>query len=115
MANFFRMILGLALLPACWGAGRTLMDAVVAAAGGADAFSVETFSLLGGMAAFVLCWFAIPHPVRTYVLGHELTHALWGLAFGAVPTKVRVTERGGWADDKRSETAMEDRKKQGYF
>lgn len=27
----------------------------------------------------------------------------------------RVTERGGRADDRRSETAMEDRKKQGYF
>ena len=27
----------------------------------------------------------------------------------------RTTERGGWADDKRAETAMEDRKKQGYF
>lgn len=27
----------------------------------------------------------------------------------------RVTERGARADDKRSETAMEDRKKQGYF
>ena len=27
----------------------------------------------------------------------------------------RVTERGGRADDKRSEAAMEDRKKAGYF
>ena len=27
----------------------------------------------------------------------------------------RVTERGGRADDKRSETSMEDRKKAGYF
>jgi sulfate adenylyltransferase subunit 2 len=27
----------------------------------------------------------------------------------------RVTERGGRADDKRSEAAMEDRKLQGYF
>ena len=27
----------------------------------------------------------------------------------------RVTERGGRSDDKRSEAAMEDRKKQGYF
>ncbi len=27
----------------------------------------------------------------------------------------RVTERGGRADDRRSETAMEDRKKHGYF
>lgn len=28
---------------------------------------------------------------------------------------MRITERGNRADDKRSETAMEDRKKQGYF
>jgi sulfate adenylyltransferase subunit 2 len=27
----------------------------------------------------------------------------------------RATERGGRADDKRSEAAMEDRKKEGYF
>jgi sulfate adenylyltransferase subunit 2 len=27
----------------------------------------------------------------------------------------RVTERGSRADDRRSEAAMEDRKKQGYF
>ncbi len=30
-------------------------------------------------------------------------------------TYARTTERGGRADDKRAETAMEDRKKQGYF
>ena len=28
---------------------------------------------------------------------------------------MRLTERGNRSDDKRSETAMEDRKKQGYF
>jgi sulfate adenylyltransferase subunit 2 len=27
----------------------------------------------------------------------------------------RVTERGGRSDDRRSEAAMEDRKRQGYF
>jgi sulfate adenylyltransferase subunit 2 len=27
----------------------------------------------------------------------------------------RVTQRGGRSDDKRSDTAMEDRKRQGYF
>ena len=30
-------------------------------------------------------------------------------------TAARVTERGSRADDKASEAAMEDRKKQGYF
>jgi len=64
-------------------------------AGGAEGFSPEALSLLGGIAAFALCWLAIPHPVRAYVLGHELTHAIWGMAFGAMPSKLRVSEAGG--------------------
>jgi sulfate adenylyltransferase subunit 2 len=30
-------------------------------------------------------------------------------------TSLRITERGGRADDRSSETAMEDRKRDGYF
>jgi len=57
--------------------------------------SVEGFSLMGGMAAFALCWATLSHPVRAYVFGHELTHAIWGLMFGARPSDVRVSESGG--------------------
>jgi hypothetical protein len=57
--------------------------------------TAESIALVGGMVAFVLCWMAVPHPVKTYVLGHELTHALWGLVFGAVPSKLRVSAAGG--------------------
>jgi hypothetical protein len=95
MANFIRMLVGIALLPACWGVARSLVDATVAATGAAGAFGAESIALLGGIAAFALCWTALPHPVRTYVLGHELTHAAWGLLFGAVPSSIRVGERGG--------------------
>lgn len=91
---FLRWVLGVAMVPACWGFARAFADAVVAAAGGAG-FSAEALSLLGGMAAFALSWTAISHPVRAYVLGHELTHALWGLLFGARPSDVRVSESGG--------------------
>lgn len=94
MAAFLRVLLGLALIPACWGFARSLVDAIVVAAGGIG-FSVEAISLLSGMAAFALCWATISHPVRMYVLGHELTHALWGLLFGARPSDVRVSESGG--------------------
>ena len=94
MAAFLRAIVGLALLPACWAFGRVLVDSVIVAAGGVQ-FSVEAVSLLAGMAAFALCWATISHPVRMYVLGHELTHALWGLMFGARPSDVRVSESGG--------------------
>ena len=95
MPGFLRMIVGLALLPACWAVARALADCIVVAAGSADGCSAEFLSLLGGMAAFVICWFALPRMVRAYVLGHELTHALWGLAFGAVPSRVKVGAGGG--------------------
>lgn len=95
MAGFLRWLLGLALLPACWGFTRVLVDATMVAAGGQGGISVEAISLLAGMAAFALCWTTISHPVRMYVLGHELTHALWGLLFGARPSDVRVSESGG--------------------
>lgn len=95
MANFFRMILGVALLPACWAAGRALADTLAKAADSAGGVGVEAVSLVFGMLAFVFCWMAISRPVRAYVLGHELTHALWGLMFGALPSKVRVSADGG--------------------
>lgn len=94
MANFLRMLVGLALLPACWGFARALFDSVVAAAGGTG-LNVETLSLLGGIAAFALAWMALSHPVRAYVLGHELTHALWGLVFLARPSDISVGASGG--------------------
>jgi len=93
IANFLRWLLGIALLPLCWGFARTLFDSFMHDV--SDWYSVEGISLLAGMAAFAFCWAAISHPVRLYVLGHELTHALWGLIFGARPSDVRVSASGG--------------------
>lgn len=89
------MLLGVALLPMCWGVVRCFLDSVVAAAGESGGITAESIALLGGMLAFALCWMSVPHPVKTYVLGHELTHAIWGLLFGAVPSRLRVSESGG--------------------
>ena len=95
MANFLRLLIGFALLPACWGVARAFFDAVVVSAGASGISSAETLSLLCGIAAFALAWMALSHPVKMYVLGHELTHALWGLLFGARPSDVRVSASGG--------------------
>ncbi|HBO98324.1 MAG TPA: hypothetical protein DD637_00580 [Verrucomicrobia bacterium] len=92
MGGFARWILGMLLLPACWSAVLAFVHALAFAMQG---FTVGTLSLLGGVFVFVLVWMALPRPVRTYVLGHELTHALWGLLFGAVPSDLRVSESGG--------------------
>lgn len=95
MANFLRMILGVLLLPMCLGVVRAFCDSVMASAGESGGITAESIALVGGMAAFALCWMAVSHPVKTYVLGHELTHAIWGLLFGALPSKLRVSASGG--------------------
>ncbi|MBO7721819.1 MAG: hypothetical protein J6T01_05380 [Kiritimatiellae bacterium] len=95
MANFLRLLTGVLLLPACWGATRAFFDAIVVAAGSSGWQSAEAMAMLGGMLAFALAWVSLSHPVKMYVLGHELTHALWGLMFGARPSDVRVSENGG--------------------
>ena len=95
MANFLRMILGVLVLPMCWGVVRAFCDSVMASAGESGGITAESIALVGGMAAFALCWMAVSHPVKTYVLGHELTHAIWGLLFGALPSKLRVSASGG--------------------
>jgi len=88
------MLVGLALLPACWGVSRSFVDTIVKLGVGSG-LSVESLSLLGGIAAFAFAWMALSHPVKAYVLGHELTHAIWGLCFGAKPSDLRVSEAGG--------------------
>lgn len=90
MLAFVRLVLGLLLLPACWGVTSVLLR-VLSTCG----LSVCALAFLAGIAVFSLCWAGLSHPVRTYVLGHELTHALWGLMFGAVPSRLRVGVRGG--------------------
>ena len=95
MKGFLRFVLGVLLLPACWAAACSLYDALLVAAGATGGLTVETVSLFSGMAAFALSWMALSHPVKAYVLGHELTHAIWGVMFGARPSDVRVTEHGG--------------------
>ena len=59
--------------------------------------------------------------VRCRTIGDVTCTGVWRSSASTVEDIVqeiattRQTERGGRADDKRSETAMEDRKKQGYF
>lgn len=94
-AGLTRFLLALAMLPACWAATRVFIDALFRSVGLIGGLSIESLALLGGMAAFSLFWSFMPHPVKTYVLGHELTHVLWGLIFFARPSRLKVGENGG--------------------
>jgi len=96
MARFLRFVLAVAAFPFAWGFSRVFVDVFREMSAGASAVvSVEVAALFAGFAAHLLIWSACPRPVRAYVLGHELTHALFGLLFGARVSNLRVGLRGG--------------------
>lgn len=66
-----------------------------AASSSSSVFSVETIALAAGYALWLVLWFFLPRPAKTYILGHELTHALWALLFGAKVSKLKVSGKGG--------------------
>lgn len=96
MRKFLCFLLAIALLPCVWAISRAFLDVflLIPAAEGA-VVPAELLSMLGGLAAFLVVWVALPAPVRLYVLGHELTHAVWGLAFGAKVSNLKVGVSGG--------------------
>lgn len=86
-----RFLTGLLVLPfsaaAVAGLFITLYDLPGFGAGG--------WWLLGGMAAYTLLSLIMPRPVILYVVGHELTHALWSKLFGGKVSNLKVSRKGG--------------------
>jgi len=92
------MLVGLALLPACVGAGRTLLRMLEA---GGDASTVWV-AMLSGAACWGVIYALLPRPMWLYVFGHELTHVLWAWLFGGRVRRFRATARGGQVTVSRS-------------
>jgi hypothetical protein len=89
--KWIKLIIAILLLPACIGAARALW-LVLRSTYGADTVWVP---LLAGAACWVVIFLMLPKPMWIYVLGHELTHALWVWLFGGQVKKMKVTSKGG--------------------
>ena len=91
MPKWVKMIIAIALLPICIGAGQALW-LVIQRSGSADTTWVPQ---LAGAACWIVVYLLLPKPMWLYVLGHELTHVVWGWLFGAEIRKLKVTSSGG--------------------
>ena len=87
-AKFF---IALVLLPLCFGAVAALWK-VMRASGNADTIWV---AFLAGAACWVVIFLMLPKPMWIYVLGHELTHALYTWLFGGRVKKFKTSSKGG--------------------
>ncbi len=86
-------MIGLVLLPLCWAASRTVFFLLCCAPGRSSGGVMWAFP--AGFAVSVCGFFLLPRAFRIYVLGHELTHAFWGMLFGAKVGKMKVGKKGG--------------------
>lgn len=88
--------MGLLLLPLAAAATKTtfhLFQAMAAASG--YTIPLPALALLTGMLLWLAFYIFLPRPILSYILAHELTHALWGLAMGAEVGKIKVSRNGG--------------------
>ncbi|MCW5554304.1 MAG: hypothetical protein KIS67_19360 [Verrucomicrobiae bacterium] len=85
------MIIAILLLPVCIGAASALW-LVLRASGSADTTWIP---MLAGAACWLAVYLLLPRPMWLYVVGHELTHALWVWLFGGRVKKLRATAQGG--------------------
>ena len=96
MKGVLRFLLALAALPLAWGVTRALIDVLRLIPAAGDALIPPgVLAVVAGLLAQMLLWWLLPLPMRLYVLGHELTHALVGLLFGARISNIRVAASGG--------------------
>lgn len=96
MAGFARLLFAIAALPLACGLSRAFVDVVgLMPVPSHWPIPPGMVAVLAGLFFFLLHAVLLPLPVRLYVLGHELTHAVWGLLFGARVSNLKVGLRGG--------------------
>jgi len=91
-----KFLTGLLLLPLCVALSMTLWRAVVILAQSPTRLPMlHAFACIAGIVIWGIIWLFLPPLTRTYVLGHELTHALWTVLFGGRASGLKVGARGG--------------------
>lgn len=89
------MLLGICCLPLCWSVSLATYKLYQTSIESVDSSGWEVWALPIGFLSWVLIFFILPRPFRTYVLAHELTHAMWALMMGGRVGKMSVGKSGG--------------------
>lgn len=93
MPKWLKFIIALLLLPLCLGAAEALWLVLKASAGGRG--DLVWVPLLAGAGCWLVVFLLLPKPMWIYVVGHELTHAVWTWLFLGQVKKLKATSKGG--------------------
>lgn len=86
-----KILLGLALVPFCAGFTHQLAATAVSIRYKPGA----PYYFFGGGLAYLAVHVLFKKPIFTYVVGHELTHALFAMLFGGSVKSFHASDRGG--------------------
>jgi hypothetical protein len=93
--KLLKFLIALVLMPLVAGEVWTLID-LAQAVGTTGPFAETWFLWLGaGMVAWLILYFLLPRTTWLYVLGHELTHAIFAMLAGGKISSFQVTAKGG--------------------
>jgi len=91
-----KFLTGLLLLPLSAALTMTLWRVLVILAQSPTRLPmIHAFAAVAGIVLWGIIWLFLPPLTRTYVLGHELTHALWSVLMGGKASRLRVSASGG--------------------
>jgi hypothetical protein len=95
--KWLKLLIAVLLLPACVALTMSTWQLGHQFAFGPQAAASHLFAVAfgAGYAVWLAIFVLLPKPMRTYVLGHELTHALWALMMGARVSGLKVKKTGG--------------------
>jgi hypothetical protein len=89
--RILKILFGLSLVPFCVGFAWQFAKAVVTVHYRPD---TPYYFFAGGL-TYITIHVLFRKPVLTYVIGHELTHALFALLFGGAVKSIHASDRGG--------------------
>lgn len=94
--RFWKLLIGILLLPACGALTLTAWRLAERLSFAPEALrDTALWAFVGGYVLWLVVFACLPKPMRTYVLGHELTHAIWALMMGARVGGLKVGKTGG--------------------
>jgi hypothetical protein len=89
--KWVKFLIAILLLPICIGTSIALWR-VFRHSGSAQEIWLP---MLAGAACWIVVFIMLPKPMWVYVVGHELTHAVWTWVFGGKVKKFKATSEGG--------------------
>jgi hypothetical protein len=91
-----RALIGIGLLPVAGAVTHTVYRlAGPVRVGALHAVSPQHWAFAAGLVFWFFLYATLPRPMRSYVLAHELTHALWGWMMGSRVSRLKIGRDSG--------------------